>query len=281
MAIVVIDAEGTVSQRASPHADPAGIAIRNKEWVVIRRRGGAAPEVWYCPKFAADLALLRAVERLDRDRADRMVLHACLSEGLPPFVSEFNDGLAHLMRLAMAEQGRRRGDFMAARHALDRVARDADFGRLYEAYRKAGALRTRDLMETVREASRARYLEVDPRDGAARLVLSAVGPSYSIYGRGWKSNAVGNRFEDMPDYEYATWAATTYRDAFRLRMPIFEDVSAIVRMPFAQPLQLTYRRAVLPLGGGNEPSVLLGATLGQSVSRLALGAGQEGRDIVQ
>ena len=75
----------------------------------------------------------------------------------------------------------------------------------------------------MREASCGRYLEVVPQDGASRLVLDAVGDGYSLYGNGWKSVAVGGRFEDMPDFEYAQWAAQAYREAFRSGQPIFED----------------------------------------------------------
>ena len=125
-------------------------------------------------------------------------------------------------------------------------------------------------MEAVREASCARYLAVDPRDGAAKLVLDAVGEGYSLYGNGWKSVAVGGRFEDMPDYQYACRAAQAYREAFRSGQPIFEDVSAVVQLLSAGPLLLKYRRAILPIGSGERPSLLLGATLNQSVTRLSL-----------
>ena len=93
--------------------------------------------------------------------------------------------------------------------------------------------------------------------------------------------AVGGRFEDMPDYEYARWAAQAYREAFRTGQPIFEDITAVVRLLRTGRLLLTYRRVILPVGGGEHPTVLLGATLDQRVTHLSLGAGDEFGDVLQ
>jgi hypothetical protein len=111
--------------------------------------------------------------------------------------------------------------------------------------------------------------------------MAAVGDGYSLYGNGWKSVAVGGLFEDMPDFEYACWAAQAYREAFRTAQPVFEDVAATVRLRHAGLLRLQYRRVILPIGSGEQPTLLLGATLQQSVRRLSLGADDELRDILQ
>src|SRR5262249_30713732 len=91
--------------------------------------------------------------------------------------------------------------------------------------------RTGPLLEAVREASGGRYLEVAPRDGAAKLVMAAVGDGYSLYGNGWKSVAVGGLFEDMPDYEYGCWAAQAYREAVRTARAFFGGRCAPLRSP--------------------------------------------------
>jgi hypothetical protein len=134
-------------------------------------------------------------------------------------------------------------------------------------------------MEAVREASRGRYLEVDPQDGASKLVLGVVGEGYSLYGNGWKSGAVGGIFEDMPDFDYARRAAQAYREVFRTGQPIFEDVTAVVQLLRTGPLLLKYRRVILPIGG-EQPALLLGATLDQQVTHLPVGAGNELGDVL-
>ena len=93
--------------------------------------------------------------------------------------------------------------------------------------------------------------------------------------------AVGGLFEDMPDFEYARWAAQAYREAYRTGEPIFEEVSAAVRLLRRGRLRLTYRRVILPVGSGEHPTRLLGATLDQRVTQLPLGADDEFGDVLQ
>src|SRR5262245_20796764 len=178
-------------------------------------------------------------------------------------------------------QSARALDFYSRRHGRGTAAADVAFGPVHDAWCAARGRRNRALLEVVRDDSGGGYLVVVAREGATKLVMAAVGNGYSLYGNGWKSVAVGGLFEDMPDFEYACWAAQAYREAFRTAQPVFEDVSATVRLRHAGLLRLHYRRAILPLGSGEQPTLLLGATLQQSVRRLALGADDELCDVLQ
>jgi hypothetical protein len=185
------------------------------------------------------------------------------------------------MEMPSAAQGKRPRNFVSRRLAASAVAEDAAFGPIHHAWRTARGVKGRKLMEAVREASCGRYLEVAPQGGAERLVLVGVGEGYSLYGSGWRSMAIGGRFEDMPDYEYAQWASQAYRESFRSGQPIFEEVTAVVNLLRSGRLLLEYRRTILPIGPADWPAGFLGATLGQKVTRLGLEPGHEGGHVVQ
>jgi hypothetical protein len=236
-------------------------------------------EIRYTPNSVKPMAMLRLVELLGK--CERVVLVPGFSGRDVHLIGRAAAAIERLTRLASEAQSTRSCDFHSQRHALGAVVADAAFAPIFAAWRSAEGRKQGNLLEAVRAASGGRYLEVVPRDGAAKLVMAAVGHGYSLYGNGWKSVAVGGLFEDMPDFEYACWAAQAYREAFRSCQPIFEDVVAIVRLRQAGPLQLEYRRVILPIGHGEHPTLLLGATLQQSVTRLPLSVGDERGDVLQ
>jgi hypothetical protein len=291
MSTTVIDADGEVWDSFSPllrsklRCPNAGGKLADlalgSGFVVLRSRGARSIEVGFQPSLVKPIALSTAAQWLSDRDCDRIVIKSRRGSQRTPFIGDAAEAIPYLVRLATAAQSTRKHEFLSQRHALDAVARDAAFARLQAAWRAARDVKTRGLVEAVTQASCGRYLEVVPRDGASRLVMDAVGNGYSLYGRGWKSVAVGGRFEDMPDFEYAQWAAQGYRDAFRAGQPIFEDITAAVRLPRSGSFLLKYRRAILPIGGGEQPALLLGATLNQSVTRLALGAGNKFGDVLQ
>lgn len=207
-------------------------------------------------------------ESLDRGLADHLVGNRAAA-------------IEHLTDLAADAQSTRLDDFSSRRRVPAAAMADPAFGRLLEAWREARGSREQGLMQVVRDVSQGRYLEVRPQQGASRLILDAVGDAYSLYGSGWRSMAVGGLFEDMPDFEYARWAARSYRDVFRTGQPVFEEVSAVVRLLRSGRLLLTYRRAILPVGSGEHPTQLVGATLDQRVTHLASGADDAFGDLLQ
>jgi hypothetical protein len=212
---------------------------------------------------------------------ERVVLMPGFANRDEQFVSHYAAAIERLTRVTSEAQSTRSRDFHSRRHGRDAATTDVAFRGVYDAWRAARGRRNRGLLEAVREASRGRYLEVVPREGATKLVMAAVGNGYSLYGNGWKSVAVGGLFEDMPDFEYACWAAQAYREAFRTAQPVFEDVAATVRLRHAGPLRLEYRRVILPIGLREQPTLLLGATLQQSVTCLSPGAVDELGDVLQ
>jgi hypothetical protein len=292
MTTTIIDAHGKVwdgvssSLRGKLRCSLAGpalldFAVGDRGFVVLRRCGRRAIEVCHRPSVAKPMALLTAVEWLDRRDWDRIVLQPWPGEQQAHFIGEPADAMQYLIGLASAAQSTRQQDFHAHRHAPAAIATDAAMARIQDAWRASRGVKTRGLLEAATEASCGRYLGVIPQDGASRLVMDAVGNGYTLYGRGWKSIAVGGRFEDMPDYEYGQWAAQGYRDAFRAGHPIFEDVTATVRLGGPGRLRLTYQRAILPIGGGPHPTLLLGATLNQQVTHLAVEPRDEFGDVLQ
>ena len=276
MTTTIIDGRGRVRDWSAPMA----VAVKDMGCVAVRRYGSHSLEVFYRPSAVAPMALLTAVELLNVSDCERVAL-ASWATDWQTILCDRAVAIKHMVGLTTQAQSPRKREFLSQRHALSAVAADATFGPVQHAWRETQGVMDRRLMQTVREASCGRYLVVDPRDGATRLVLDTVGEGYSLYGNGWKSVAVGGRFEDMPDYVYACRAAQAYREAFRTGQPIFEDVTALVRLLSSGPLLLKYRRVILPIGGGEHPALLLGATLDQSVTRLSLGAGDELGDVLQ
>jgi hypothetical protein len=273
--MTIFDARGRKRASACPEGADDGAALE-KGCVALRPCRNGTVEVRFHPGLVKPLALLRAVQWLDDHDCNRCVLGPGI-DGRPVTVLPRLEAIGRIIAWAEDAQSRRRGDFKALRHPWGAPTTDAHLGQIQDAWQASRGTRRHALMAAVREASCGRYLEIVPHDGASRLEIGAVGDGYSLYGRGWRSVAVGGRFEDMPDYAYAQWAAQAYRDAHRAGAPIVEDVAAIVRLPGAPALRLTYRRVIMPLG-----DVLLGATLGQTIdSVLGLEAGDEAGDVLQ
>jgi hypothetical protein len=267
MTTTIIDAQGQVRDCSAP----ADIAVKDMGCVALRRHGSGSLEVLYRPSAVAPMALLKAVELLDASGCERVALTSWATDRQTTVIRSPAGAIEHMVGRATEAQSARERHFLFQRLAPGAVAADAAFGPIYDTWRTRPGVKDASLMQAVRAASCGRYLEVDPRDGASNLVLSVVGEGYSLYGNGWKSVAVGGRFEDMPDYVYACRASQAYREVFRTGQPIFEDVTALVRLLRAGTLLLKYRRAILPVGGdGEHPALLLGATLDQSVTRLSL-----------
>jgi len=279
MTTTVIDGRGHV--RTVFSSGFADFMVRDKGFVALRRYGSRAVEVRYRPSRVKPGALLKTARLLDIRKWEQHVLAAWRHGWQHTLVGKRTDAIEHLTRVAAEAQSTRSHDFLSQRHGLHDVAEDAAFGRIHDAWRASRGRKDQRLVEAMREASGGRFLEVAPQDGASKLVIEAVGEGYSLYGKGWKAVAVGGRFEDMPDYLYAQWAAGVYREVFRTGQPVFEDVEAAVKLRRAGRLLLTYRRVILPIGGGEGPTLLLGATLGQHVTRLGLEPGDEPGDVRQ
>jgi hypothetical protein len=256
-------------------------AVKDRGFVVLRRDGFRSVEVRYRPSIVKPRALLKTVEVLTDHDSDRFALNSWIADWQTSVFGNRTTAIRHLIALPTAAQNTRQQDFQARRHAPASIVTDPAFGRIQDAWCAARGVKDQRLMEAVREASCGRYLEVIPQSGAERLVMDAVGEGYSLYGNGWKAVAIGGRFEDMPDYEYAQSAAQAYREAFRTGQPIFEDVTAVVKLLRSGRLLLTYRRAILPIGGGEYPALLLGATLNQRVTHLPLEPSDEFGDVLQ
>lgn len=269
----IIDGRGRVR-----HATATGdVAVEDEGGVALRRCRSGAVEIRYRPNAAKPMAVLKAVELLEE--AQRVVLVPGFTDRDGQLISDRAAAIERLTRLTGEAQSTRTCDFRSRRHEHSAAISDAAFGPVYAAWRAANGVKDRKLLEAMRDASRGRYMEVVPRNGAAKLVMATVGDGYSLYGNGWKSVAVGGLFEDMPDFEYACWAAQAYREAFRTAQPIFEDVAATVRLRQAGPLLLEYRRMIVPVGSNEQPTLLLGATLLQSVRRPPFGAGDKLVDV--
>src|SRR5215813_4677623 len=271
----IIDGHGRVWHDAAA----ASVAVEDNGGVALRRRRSGAMEVRFRPNSVKPMAVLRVVKMLER--CERVVLVPGFANRDEQLISHCAAAIERLTQLTNEAQTSRARDFSSRRHWREAAAADLAFGPVHQAWCAARGRRSHHLLEAVRDASGGRYLAIFPREAATKLVMAAVGNCYSLYGKGWKSIAVGGLFEEMPDFEYACWAAQAYREAFRTAQPVFEDVAATVRLRHAGLLRLQYRRAILPLGSGEQPTLLLGATLQQSVRRLSLGADDELCDVLQ
>jgi len=282
MMTTIVDGQGRERSDLAP--DLADLAVKDMGCVALRPYGSRALEIRCRPDRIRPKALLKAVDLLERKAWDHHVLSSWVDgQWHSKIIGNYLAAIERLTEMAGQVQSKRRRDFLSRRLAAAAVAEDAAFGPIQHAWRTARGVKGQKLMEAVREASCGRYLEVAPHGGAERLVLVGVGvgEGYSLYGRGWRSMAIGGRFEDMPDYEYAQWASQAYRESFRSGQPIFEEVSAVVNLLRSGRLLLEYRRVILPIGPADRPAGFLGATLGQKVTRLGLEPGHEGGHVVQ
>jgi hypothetical protein len=273
-----IDRQGRVRYRSHSAATSAP----DCESIAVRRDRRRSVEFRFHPSTVSERALLRAVDAMRDSRPGTQITLAALHGDEQKHT--FNDpaaAIAMAMRLFADARHSRTARFLFKRLPAEHIAQDPGFGAILEVWRARRESASQRLTEVIRSSSQGRYLEVDPLDGASKLILRTIGEGYSLYGNGWKSGALGGRFEDMPDFAYARAAAEAYREAFRTNQPVFEEVTALVQMLRTGLLLLTYRRAILPVGDRPRRHRLLGATLDQRVRRLAFGTGDELGDVLQ
>ena len=259
--------------------DVGHFAVNVRGFIALRLRTSKTIELRLRPSIVKPIALVKAAEILGESGAARVLVVS--DDDGEHFLSGTYHSITHFVHRASRMQARRQDDFIAHRYPLGAVADDPEFGPVLAAWQAARGRKSADLLRLVKEASAARCLEVAPNHESDRLIIGAVGEGYCLYGKVWKSIAIGGRFEDMPDPEYAQWAAKGYREAARLGEPIAEDVTATLFVPPHGRVRLSYRRMILPLGGRGRPRLLLGATLGQTVTHLGFEARDKRRNVVQ
>jgi hypothetical protein len=260
----------------------ADITLKDAGSVALRQRAGHDVEVCFSPDAVKHLALLKAIELLNENvNWKRIELIVWVGEWRRYELRNCPAAIQMMTTLFEETQDARSPRFLFRRIAPAAIPNDPALARIHGAWSTERGIADRGLMEAVRDGSSGRYLEVAPEDGGSRLVLAVVGEGYSLYGNGWKSGAVGGRFEDMPDFEYARSAAQAYREVYRTGQPVFEEVTALVQMMRTGPLLLKYHRAILPIGGGEHPDRLLGATLNQRVTHLAFATDDKLGDVLQ
>ena len=119
-----------------------------------------------------------------------------------------------------------------------------------------------------------RAIVLEASQSNTRLIIRHLGRGFRIFDTRWIQKAPGQDFEEQPDLRYGRWAAESYRMALQARMPIADDVDAIVDNPYAQSRNRSlYRRIIVPIPRRDGSTLLLGCSTLDSTIHLGRQAG--------
>jgi hypothetical protein len=94
-----------------------------------------------------------------------------------------------------------------------------------------------------------------------RLIIMSLGNGYLTYDENYRRVAVGQRFEDQPDFEYGKWIAANYREALIRSEPRIDDIDVVVRRSGGGRRRVQYRRLILPLKLPDSSSRLMSVSV--------------------
>lgn len=100
------------------------------------------------------------------------------------------------------------------------------------------------------------------RDGEA-LLIKDWGRAYGSFDERWVQMSKGLRFEDQPDYRYASAAVGGYHEAARLGRPALDDVDALISRR-GGCARIRYRRLIVPTVSRTGATYLLSTSLEDS-----------------
>ncbi len=92
------------------------------------------------------------------------------------------------------------------------------------------------------------------------LIIKNWGKGLRFFGSDWTTKAPGHSMENQPDRDYATWVARGYREAARVRGPVFEQIDAVIRSKDSDPSRREYERLILPWRTPRGDTIITGCS---------------------
>jgi hypothetical protein len=271
---IVIDDAGEISRPGAPRLaaaatrppfddDAIAYAVYHLGYVVLRRQGRLL-RAEMRPVLVKPVTLIALYYTLAELKPQRILLlrlgEAGVAHELFDDVAEF----AATIERYIADDGieYHRPAYALLRRTLQQLgrARFSRFAVILARWRAARGDLPRDLLSELNGhglATRASLLRSSARAG--RLFYEHVGSGYSFVGKACLPlTLIGKDIEQLPDPEYAFWAARSYHQCLAEQEPRFETVSAVMRRADGQRLWSYYDRLLLPWRAGDGTRYMLG-----------------------
>jgi hypothetical protein len=117
------------------------------------------------------------------------------------------------------------------------------------------------LNEDAQRFLRGRFALLQVQSDHHTLLIKDWGRAYGSFDERWVQISKGLRFEDQPDYRYASAAVGGYHEAARLRRPVLDDVDALIQRPRSGRARIRYRRLIVPTSSPTGSLFLLSTSL--------------------
>jgi hypothetical protein len=133
---------------------------------------------------------------------------------------------------------------------------------LYHAWQyRPQALLSADCRDLLNEALAGRYMVLKLPEWTRGLQICDVGRGYLSFDDPWLSKAIGRRFADQPDKQYAQWAAQAYYEVGSSEQPTIDDCDVLVGGSNRGARRVQYRRLILPLRSPKGDHFMLSASV--------------------
>ncbi|MBM3549025.1 MAG: hypothetical protein FJX54_18950 [Alphaproteobacteria bacterium] len=244
--------------------DVAGFAVRCLGWIEVRHAPGQI-HVRLAPRIAQPRALDALFQVLATATKVEIILAIRVgqewSEEVQSSASAASTRIDVLVRGLEAETARR---FVAVRQPASVLFRDKQrylITMLQEARSWIGG---GDREAAVRFAaadttgrSSVAVIRAASGDGRPHWRWEHIGSALRLYTAEERQRLLGADLRDAPDAEYGKWCADAYDRAIALGEPLVDDVRALVFRQSASPIEIQYRRLLMPFVGGDGLPLVL------------------------
>jgi hypothetical protein len=190
------------------------------------------------------------------------------------FGSDVGKAKKQLLSLMLSQPRRANSHYVSYPRSIHTMPAKHPHGRLFAYWQsKSGRIDKDKDAEAIYELTSGKFLVVrDHRNG--QLSFSAIGKGLIVYRDiSWVTQFQGGPVEEQPDYNYGTWVANGYRDAFANRRPQLADFDAVVRdARNGNSQHHRYSRLLLPITPASGELQLLSAPRADTSIDLSLEA---------
>jgi hypothetical protein len=93
------------------------------------------------------------------------------------------------------------------------------------------------------------------------FVIDQTGTGYCCYDRSYVRNSAGTLLIDEPDCVYGHWVSNAYREVASVGTPQCDEVSARIKRPRRQEIEVEYRRVIVPFVTSDSGDFMVSASL--------------------
>jgi hypothetical protein len=244
----------------APYDNLTDYVVRNMGYVEVGARGPSL-HVRLRPSVVQPMALAAALYWVADRRASRVLVSWLGPDGWSHEVSATrSEATQRLTDLALTMERVTSDEFQFQQRDLEGLP--AQLKALLEQWRAHPTFDRERLAQAMEGEAQGRYILVKHIPSASRpeLLVEECGRGL-MYNDAFRAHAVGERFEDQPNYHYGRRAAEAYLHVASSGVPRFEEVTATMFWPQRGRIRHNYARLILPYSQDDGSSLLLCASV--------------------